>query len=240
MTLRTLLNEEQKASEQKVICGDSLEIMRGFADKQFDLVLTSPPFNLGNRHHTGAKYHEAYEDEMDEDDYQKWQIDALNELWRVVADNGSVLYQHKNRIRDGLQISPYEWLFKTNWKVKQELVWFNGSQNFDKVRFYPMTERIYWLAKTGDIELENKINHHDLFNWKPTGTNTDHTRAFPLELAKDMIGCFPNAQTILDPFMGSGTTLVASKYLNRNATGIEISEKYCEIARSRLSQEMLF
>lgn len=221
-------------SKQEIIQGDCLEIMKTMPDKIFDIVITSPPFNLGNNHHTGNKKHTPYNDQMDEEEYQNWQIKVLNELHRIVNDTGSLLYQHKNRIREGLQITPYQWLLKTDWLVKQELVWLNGSQNFDKIRFYPVTERVYWLSKSADTKLHNIINHNDLFRWSREGVNHDHTRAFPAIMVKELLACFPNSMSIFDPFMGSGTTLVAAKQLNRNATGIEISAEYCEIARKRL------
>jgi len=65
-----------------------------------------------------------------------------------------------------------------------------------------------------------------------------HPTQKPLELMKWCLGFAPNAQTILDPFMGSGTTLVAARDLGRRAIGIEIEEKYCATTVARLSQEV--
>ena len=66
-----------------------------------------------------------------------------------------------------------------------------------------------------------------------------HPTMKPIALMQWCLGFLPDAETILDPFMGSGTTLRAAKDLRRKAIGIELEEKYCEIAVKRLRQEVL-
>jgi site-specific DNA-methyltransferase (adenine-specific) len=127
---------------------DCIDGLKKLDDESIDLIITSPPYNLGNNHHTGNKKIFAYDDNLNEKDYQSSQINMLEQCYRVLKNSGSMMYQHKNRIKKGIQISPYEWIFKTQFCIKQEIVWINRSQNFDKIRFYPFTERVYWLAKT--------------------------------------------------------------------------------------------
>ena len=78
-------------------------------------------------------------------------------------------------------------------------------------------------------------------NWiGPVVTDGAHPTGKPLDFISSLVSMFTNpGATILDPFMGSGTTLRATKDLGRKAIGIEIEEKYCEIAVKRLAQEVL-
>lgn len=221
----------------QIICGDNLEIMRGFPGNFVDLTITSPPYNLGNNHHTGSKRHKTYDDNLTENEYQKQQIEVLNEIHRITKESGSLFYNHKNRIKNGISITPYQWILKSNWIMKQELVWFNGSQNFDKIRFYPMTERVYWLVKSPKTKLFNTINHHDFFNkkeWGAVGTKDIHKRAFPEKMVEDILKCFPDAKVILDPYIGKGTTAVVCKKLSKAYIGIDISKEYCELANKHI------
>lgn len=238
---------EIKDLEGKIINADCMDILKQLPDKCIDLVVTSPPYNLGNVHHTGNKHFKAYKthnDDMPEEEYQQWQVDLLNEIFRVLKEKGSCFYNHKNRIKDGLQISPYEWLLKTKLTIKQELVWFNRSQNFDKCRFYPMTERIYWLSKGKETEFNNNINHHDLFEWKSEGTDKTFKRAFPVKMVEDIISCFPENCLVLEPFSGSGTTAIACHLLKRRFICIEKDTEYwaksCERLKAVQAQGQLF
>ena len=219
---------------------DCREILPLFEDKSFDLTITSPPFNLGDEHHTRNYKFSPYPDDLPEDEYQKLQVDILNKLYDVTVDEGSLFYEHKNRIRDGLQISPYRWLFQTKWIDKQEIVWENRSPSFDPIRFFPKTQRIYWLVKRTETKLPcNPLLLEDLWKLKPVGTKTNHKRAFPERLPDRILSCFPDVNIILDPFLGSGTTAYCAKKLNRKCIGIEIEEKYCEIAAKRCSQSVM-
>jgi len=221
----------------KIYNENCLETMSKMSDNLIDLTITSPPYNLGEKHHTGSKVFNAYDeyvDDIPEEEYQLQQIKVLNELYRITKQGGSIMYNHKNRIKNGIQTTPYQWLLKTKWTLKQEVVWFNGSQNFDKCRFYPMTERIYWLSKGVKTNFINIINQHDLIKDTPEGTDKEHKRAFPLKLAQRLIMCFPNAKLIFDPYMGSGTTAIACIEENRNYLGSEISKKYIDEANQRI------
>lgn len=226
-----------------ILQGDTLTILKTLPDAFVDITITSPPYNLGSDHHLstvkGRRNLNPYDDNLPEQEYQSQQIEVLNELYRITKPTGSIIYNHKNRIRNGRTITPYEWILKTNWVLKQELVWFNRSQNFDKIRFYPMTERLYWLAKDPKTKLHNAISHHDLFDWKPVGTSAAHTRAFPEAMVSDLLQCFPNSQLVLDPYMGSGTTAVVARNMDKDYLGIELNPDYIDIARKRLEIEQL-
>lgn len=81
-----------------------------------------------------------------------------------------------------------------------------------------------------------------IFTRTISATNAErvgHPTQKPLPLMTWCLSLVPDAQTILDPFAGSGTTLVAAKQLGRKSIGIELEEKYCEVAARRLSQEYI-
>lgn len=218
---------------------DCMEYMKGLEDNAFDLVVTSPPYNIGDTHHTGNKRKHHYPDNMPEQDYQASQILLLNELRRVIKPSGSLFYNHKNRIKEGLTISPLTWIFDSDWSLKQEIVWRNGGQNFDKIRAFPMTERVYWLSDK-EVKMNNEgsmtdcmLEHH----WPPEGTASVHGRAFPLKMVKQIFSCFAPPLKIFDPYLGSGTSAIAAHYGGFDFVGCELDKDYYDAACKRFDAE---
>jgi len=142
--------------------GDCLSILKDFPSSSVDLIITSPPYNLGKRHHTGGKYHIPYFDNMPEAEYQKWQIEVLNECYRILKPTGSMMYNHKNRIKNGVQITPYEWLLKTKFIIKQEFDSRSSSCSISRVsteviQFCNCTNTNTFQRVNGDTALMSEL-----------------------------------------------------------------------------------
>ena len=213
-------------------------------DSSVDLIVTSPPYNMGKKLHTGSNYmdtYNTYDDNLPEDEYQQGQIEFLNECLRILKPTGSMFYNHKPRIRNGVTIHPLKWVLQSKFILKQEIIWRTGSQNFDKIRFYPFTERVYWLSKNHKTKLYNAVNLGDVWEFKNSKRDKLHKATFPIEMPETIIRCFGNAEIILDPYMGIGTTAKAVKKLNledgknRKYIGFEIDKLYIDRAEEDLA-----
>lgn len=221
--------------------GDCLELLKDIPDESVDLIITSPPYNIGKMHSNQLQFGSYAGNDMKEEDYQKWQIEVLNECFRILKEDGSMFYNHKVRIKNGKAVHPLEWILKTKFILKQEITWDMGkSANCDKIRFFPFSERIYWLVKDSKTKIYNQLNLSDVWRVVPTHKRKEigHIAVMPIEIVKNIISSIPDIdhKIILDPFMGSGTTGVACKNLNRNFIGIEIDEQYYEIAKQRINE----
>lgn len=111
----------------------------------------------------------------------------------------------------------------------------------------PTNDWLVWHKKNDDRSFSEfemawsnfgKQSRHFSHHWG--GEKKVHKTQKPLPVMRWCLSFVPDAETILDPFMGSGTTLVAAKMEGRQAVGVEINEKYCEAAVNRLSQGVLF
>ena len=219
---------------------DCMEGMKEIPDESIDLIITSPPYNLGGSFHTGNNRMKAYDvhnDNLPEMEYQDSQIQFLNLCYELLGEDGSMFYNHKPRIVNGETIHPLEWILKTNFILKQEIIWRNGSQNFDKIRFYPMTERIYWLVKKPETKLHNEVGFSDVWDFKNATRDSHHNATFPIDLPEVIMSCFPEAQTVLDPYMGIGTTALAAIRMKKKYIGFEISENYYNESLKRIESE---
>ena len=229
----------------KIINGDTLTVMRGMPDKCLDLVITSPPYNLKNSTGNGMKDgrggkwagaalvngYSHYDDNMPHEEYAEWQHNCLKEMFRLLKNDGAIFYNHKWRVQDGLLQDRQDII--RDLPVRQIIIWKRkGGINFNPGYFLPTYEVIYLIPKP-NFKLAPKANAFgDVWEFKQEMKN-EHPAPFPVAL-NDRIVSSTTAKTILDPFMGSGTTAVVAMWHKRNYVGIELSPDYCVLAEKRI------
>jgi len=133
----------------------------------------------------------------------------------------------------------YEEIFHFNKKPRELKKWIKTTERKpSKLGMRKKDGTVGALSSPGKAGGKYKIPDNVIRVMREQTRDWDHPARFPEALPKFILKTF-YSKTILDPFMGSGTTLRAAKDLNRKAIGIELEEKYCEIAVKRLQQEVM-
>jgi site-specific DNA-methyltransferase (adenine-specific) len=238
--------------------GDCLEVLPSLSG--IDLVFTSPPYNLGT-HPTGkgsgmhaesgytangkvwnrvadlAGGYGVHEDAMPQAEYDEWQTACVAAMWETLSEQGAIFYNHKPRPFNGEVKLPLR--YGEGLPLRQVIVWDRGvGMNFSTSHFLPKCEWIMvWAKKGWALASKEASAVGDVWRVRPED-DTAHPAPFPKGLPARAIEA-TTARTVLDPFMGSGSTLRAAKDANRRAIGIDVEERFCEMAAARCAQEVL-
>ena len=200
-----------------IYCADCLSVMKYMPDKCVDLVLTDPPYGMEFQ----SNYRFIKHDKIFGDN--RYPVEILEEFKRITKRAIYVFCRWDNLCELPLPTSVLAWI-KNNWSMG-DLEHEHGRQ-WEAICFYPQKEH----------EFIKRIP--DVIDGRRTGNNL-HPTEKPVSVVSRIIQANVG-DIILDPFLGSGTTAVVCKELGRKFIGIEISQKYCDIAVRRLSQEYLF
>ena len=232
----------------KLILGDSLEEMSKIEDNTISCIVTSPPYNkkgLSGKVKPGNQVwkkfnidYNSYGDDLKESDYKDWMVSVLDEMYRIIKPDGSIFFNHKPRRHNNKVFLPTDFISNSKLDIYQVIIWNRlSSPNIRKDVLLPCTEHIYWLTKSKPkVFKENVDKNYKSEVWVINpDKNTEHPAPFPRKLAENCILLTTEENDIvLDPFLGSGTTSLVAKNLNRDYIGIEIDEKYFNIAKERI------
>lgn len=232
-----------------------------------DLVFTSPPYNLGTSPGAGGFGHyrdgqssgggdqtgkngkkwagsgpagigyDDHRDAMPYPAYREWQRSVLTACWGTLSETGAIFYNHKPRVQADTLWTPLD--LNPGLPVRQIITWArSGGTAFSPASYVPTSEWIVVFAKP-DWRLASRTASGVGDVWRtPQDQGNPHPAPFPVGLPGRAIDTTAPS-LVLDPFVGSGTTLRAAKDAGVRAVGIERSERYCEMAVKRLAQGSL-
>lgn len=233
----------------KIYNEDCLLTLGRMEDNSVDLIVTSPPYNKGYYAQLSGRIekmnwnmvinYDSYEDCMKPEDYEQWQRNIISECIRVLKPTGSLFYNHKDIISQGLIVHP-KWVYDFN--VRELIIWDRfGSPQISDRYFAPITEYVWWIVKDPKkVYFDKEKSAYKNNIWRVNFEKNPHPAPFPLKLINSIVAsCSPRGGVIYDPFMGSGTTALSTINVGegRSYIGSEISENYCKMAEERIQNE---
>ena len=261
MTLKKS-NVFDKSADVIYFNGDVKDLLVEIPDNFIQLIITSPPYNLGKE----------YEEKVDLNTYLDQQEKVISECIRVLKPEGSICWQVGNYVENG-EIIPLDILLfpifaKFNLQLRNRIVWHFGHGFHATNRFSGRYEVILWFTKSNDyvfdldpIRVPQKYPTKKYYkgpkkgqlSGNPLGKNpsdvwdipnvksnhiekTEHPCQFPVELIERLVLSMSNeGDWVFDPYMGVGSTAIASLLHNRKAIGAEIMDLYVNIGWDRIN-----
>lgn len=254
----------QTDSQAVIACQDNLKFMRKLEDESMNLIVTSPPYNLGKE----------YEKKRSQEIYIEEQSACIAEAFRVLHPNGSICWQVGNHIQNG-EVFPLDILLYPLFKnhglyLRNRIMWTFGHGLHCQRRFSGRHETILWFTKSDEdytfnldeVRVPSKYPNKKYFKGpnkgkvssNPLGKNptdvwdipnvksnhvekTDHPCQFPVGLVERLVLALTNeGDNVLDPYLGVGSSAIAALKNERNAYGCDLEQSYIDIAWERIHE----
>lgn len=245
--------------------GDCLGLLKTIPSETMQLVVTSPPYNIGKEYETRLRL----------GTYLEQQAAVIQECVRTLSRRGSICWQVGNYVDRGA-IIPLDAVLhpifsKLGLRMRNRIIWHFEHGLHCSRRFSGRYETIIWFTKSDDytfnldaVRIPQKYPGKKYFkgpkagqySCNPLGKNpgdlwvipnvknnhvekTEHPCQFPVELIERLVlSMTEEGDWVFDPFVGTGTTIIAAIRHGRRGIGSEIVPKYVELARDRIRQEM--
>jgi adenine-specific DNA-methyltransferase len=245
--------------------GDCLEMLRAIPAESMQLIVTSPPYNIGKE----------YEKRLHLDVYLRQQAQVIADCVRTLAPTGSLCWQVGNYVDQGaiipLDTVLYPIFSGLGLRMRNRIIWHFEHGLHCSRRFSGRYETIIWFTKSDEyvfnldaVRVPQKYPGKKYFkgpkagqySCNPLGKNpgdlwvipnvksnhvekTEHPCQFPVELIERLVLALTNEEDwVLDPFLGTGTTVIAAIRHGRRGVGAETVPKYVQLARQRIQQEI--
>jgi site-specific DNA-methyltransferase (adenine-specific) len=234
-----------------LICGDVLKVLPTLVADSFDMVLADPPYASGGQYRadkaapTSVKYQNTGTDKtyrggdfegdgLDQRSWIRWTAEWLREAKRVTKPGGYALvftdWRQLPALTDAIQMAGWHW--------RGIIAWNKGLSSRAPHKGYVrhQCEYVVWATRGACKKAIHAGPFPGCYNVQVNHNHKRHVAGKPVELLTQLLNIVPKGSNILDPFCGSGSTLIAARQQGHTATGVELSPQCYAVAEAWLNE----